>query len=155
MPMRTPPYAKAILAVFLWAVVLLIIYVRSPFPALLTTRSLVRQVTNNIDPVELQQWATNLLAHHEGEYSFDDSYDTNIPAGLKKVQGFPLIMRVDPERHDFLVAESPKIWIFCGTKGGPFLVVGYPTLATPSNQNIIPWKPGMFFVHDAGMEKWR
>jgi hypothetical protein len=144
-----------ILAVFLWIVVLLIIYVRSPLPAWMSTRSLVRQVTNNMDPAELQQWATNLLAHHSGEYSFDDSYDTNVPAGLKKVKGFDLIMRVFPERHDLLGAESPEIWIFCGTKGGPFLVVGSPTLATPSNQNIIPWKPGMYFVHEADLEKWR
>ncbi|HZM05121.1 MAG TPA: hypothetical protein VFC44_19150 [Candidatus Saccharimonadales bacterium] len=93
-----------------------------------------------MDPVELQRWATNMLAHHAGEYSFDDSYDQNAPAGLKKVKGFDLIIRVRPD------AEPPEIWVFCGSKGGPFLVVGPPTLITPTNQNIIPWKPGMYFV---------
>jgi hypothetical protein len=153
--MSTRRYVTVFLAAFLWTIVLLIVYIRSPLGPWLRTKSLVRQVTNNMDPAELQKWATNLLANHAGEYSFDDSYDTNVPAGLKKVKGFDRIMRVFPERHDWLSAERPKIWIFCGTKGGPFLVVGPPALATPSNQNIIPWKPGMYFVHDSFSEQWR
>jgi hypothetical protein len=55
----------------------------------------------------------------------------------------------------YLYHEEPHLYLFSGSKGGPFLVVGSPALATPTNQNIIPWKPGMYFVHDSDLESWR
>ncbi|MGA2540689.1 MAG: hypothetical protein ABSG78_03890 [Verrucomicrobiota bacterium] len=106
-------------------------------------KSLERQVKRNIDPVALQQWATNLLARHAGEYSSQDFYGTNMPPGLKKVQGFGHDVQIFPGAEN-----EAHLWLFAYRKGGPVLWVGSPAFATPTNANIIPWKPGMYFVWD-------
>ena len=104
-----------------------------------SVRWLKYQVTRNVDPLELQQWATNLLAQHAGDLGgYQDFYGTNMPSGLKKVRaGYPSVQ--------FHFGED-EVWIFGDRKGSPFLLVGAPSLSTPINQNIFPWKPGMYFV---------
>lgn len=101
-------------------------------------RWLEYQVKRNADPMELQNWATNLLAKHGGNLGvYQDFYGTNMPPGLRKV-------KVDyPNVQIFTPGE---VWVYGSHKGSPFLVVGAPSLPTPTNQNIHPWKPGMYFV---------
>lgn len=141
--MRARRYTKIGLAALLSTVVL-VVYVWSPLPQWLSVKSLERQVKGNIDPTELQQWATNLLAQRR---SYDDYSGTNLPSGLKKVKGFGRAVKVIP-----LNPSKPEVWIFCVGKDSPFLVVGSPSLATPNSPNIIPWKPGMYFVYNSD---WR
>ena len=147
--MRSPRYAKVSLAVLL-SIAALVVYVHSPLSQWLSVKSLERQVKRNIDPKELQQWATNLLAQHsDGLHRYDDYSGTTLPVGLKKVKGFGQAVEIFPHGPRM----EPDVWIFCGgPKGSPFLVVGSPSLATPKSPNIISWKPGIYFVYSSG---WR
>ena len=127
---KTPRYVK-VLSGIVAIVVMYGLYVISPLSSWVSTKSLQFQVKRNIDPVELQHWATNFLAHNP----HDDFYGTNLPAGLKKVRGHGHSVRVHGE----------EVWIFCDSKAGPFLVAGSPTW-DPTNRYIVPWKEGIFFV---------
>ena len=102
-----------------------------------SVRWLEYQVKSNADPIELQQWATALIAQHGGDVGgYQDYYGTNLPAGLRKVKaGHPNVT----------IWEGRKVWLFGDAKGSPFLVIS-PVSATPTNQNIFPWKPGIYFV---------
>ena len=78
---------------------------------------------------------------HRDEYygkKFDDG--TNFPVGLKKVGGFRHGM------HIFTDERQSSVGIFGMGNGGPFLKVGSSSLAAPTNQTFIPWKPGIYFV---------
>jgi hypothetical protein len=101
----------------------------------LSVRWLQYQVKRNVNPVELQQWATNLLAQHRGDY-YEDFEGTNVPAGVAKVQRYPAVRIHGPG----------NVIVFSDIKGGPFLVVGSPSDPTPASENIFPWRPGMYFV---------
>ena len=103
-----------------------------------TVRWLAFQAKRRVNPVELQQWATNLLAIHGRRLGgYQDFYGTNMPSSLRKVMpGYPNVRINSPD----------EVWICGESKGGPFLVVGAPSLATPTNQNFFPWKPGIYFV---------
>ena len=145
--MRAPRYAVGVLAAILSVVALFVIYVRSPLRPWLRVRSLERQVKNNIEPMELQRWATNLLAQHSDGLFYQDYDGTNLPPELKRVEGFG---------HDVEICtpgpgKDPTVWVFCGgPKDSPFLVVGPPSLGTPKSPNLIPWKPGIYFVYSPG-----
>ncbi|MDB6108987.1 MAG: hypothetical protein JWR69_737 [Pedosphaera sp.] len=136
-----------ILAVILCPIALLVIYVRSPLRPWLELKILERQVKKNVEPMELQRWATNLLAQYSGTtthfldyYGGNFSEGTNFPSGLKKVGEY------DHGMH--ILTGDPSVAIFGMSKGEPFLVVGAPSLATPTNgtRTIIPWRPGIYFV---------
>jgi hypothetical protein len=131
-----------LLAVFLWIVAVLVICARSPLLPWLSLKVLEHQVKSNIDPTELQRWATNMLAHYPypGEKHFYYDFNgTNLPAGLKKVKGY---------NHAVIVwgGREPNVWVFCGSKGGPFLAVGSPTFTPHYRLTMISWKPGIYFV---------
>jgi len=136
-----------ILAVLLCTVALLLWYARSPLRPWLKLKTFEHQVKKNVDPMELQQWATNLIAQHSGEIEHRDEYygkkfddGTNFPLGLKKVGGFRHGM------HIFTDERQSSVGIFGMGNGGPFLKVGSSSLAAPTNQTFIPWKPGIYFV---------
>jgi hypothetical protein len=103
-----------------------------------TVRWLAFQAKRSVNPVELQKWATNLLANHGRRLrGYQDFYGTNMPSSLRKVMpGYPNVKIHNPD----------EVWVCGESKGGPFLVVGAPSLVTPTNQNIFPWKPGIYFV---------
>jgi len=139
------PRKKVILAIFLWIFAFLIIGVRSPLWPWWKLKNFERQVKRNIDPMELQQWVTNLSAQHSGEtwlnYYGTNFFDsTNFPTGFKKVRNYRNGMRI------LMGGSEPSIAIFGGFKGGPFLVLESPLLAARTNQTVIPWKPGIYFV---------
>jgi len=96
------------------------------------------QVKRSVDPAELQRWAANLLTAHGGDLGgYEDFYGSNAPPGLKNVKTrYPGVR----------IFRPGEVWVFADRKGAPFLVVGPSSLATPSNQNISPWKPGIYFV---------
>jgi hypothetical protein len=146
--MRPPRYAIGALATLLTVVALFVIYVRSPLRPWLRVRSLERQVKSNIDPIELQQWATNLLAQHsDGLRLYEDFDGTNLPSGLKRVKGFGQAVTIIPHGP----GKEPDVCVFCGgPKGEPFLVVGPPSLGTPKSPSLIPWQPGIYFVYSPG-----
>ena len=136
-----------ILAVLLCTVALLLWYARSPLRPWLKLKTFEHQVKKNVDPMELQQWATNLIAQYAGEIEHRDEYygkkfddGTNFPLGLKKVGGFRHGM------HIFTDERQSSVGIFGMGNGGPFLKVGSSSLAAPTNQTFIPWKPGIYFV---------
>ncbi len=123
-------------------IALLLTCALSPLGPWLHLKKLEWQVKRNVDPVELQQWAMNLLAQHPYEHwenyfgkSLDDG--TNFPSGLNKVGCFNPIMKV--------LARDGEVAIFCDSKGGPFLVVGPPSLVKNFPTGIL-WKPGIYFV---------
>jgi hypothetical protein len=120
-----------LLCILVWAVIL------NSMNNWFSVRWLRYQVTKNADPIELQQWATSLLAKHGGELSgYQDFYGTNMPSGLRKVQaGYPNVR----------IWERREVWVFGDRKGSPFLVIS-PTSPTPTNQNIFPWQDGIYFV---------
>ena len=135
---------RYILAVFLWIVALLLLNRVTPLGTWLRAKSLEFQVKSNVDPVKLQEWATNLLAQHMGAH-YQDFYGTNsnVPSGLNKVKGFG---HIDVEIMQDIDPEKSVVGVFCDSKGGPILVVGKPTLVTPKSISIIPWKPGIYFA---------
>lgn len=136
-----------ILAVLLCIVALLLWYARSPLRPWLELVSFERQVKKHVDPMELQQWATNLIAQHSGEMEHRDEYSdkkfndgTNFPLGLKKVGCFRQGMYI------FTDERQRSVGVFGMGDGGPFLKVGSSSLAAPTNQTFILWKPGIYFV---------
>jgi hypothetical protein len=143
--MRAPRYILALVATFLVAVALLAVGAFSPVGPWLSLKNLERQVKRNMDPMELQQWATNLLAGYPGESSYYvDYYGTNLPPGLKKVRGYYHWVRIGA--GDEL---EPRIVIFGGTRTEPYLLVGSPTFVI-TNSGAILWKPGIYFVKPQG-----
>ncbi|MDB6023323.1 MAG: hypothetical protein JWQ04_3180 [Pedosphaera sp.] len=136
--MRLPRKVTVRLAIYFSIGMLFAIFgicARSPLFEWMSYKDLERQVKRNIGPTELQQWATNLLANHAGDafHHYQDFHGTNVPPELKRVRGHGQRLEI----------HENAVWIFCGTKGGPFLVVGSPTLV---NTNFVPWKPGIYFV---------
>jgi len=103
-----------------------------------SVRWLEFQVRRNVDPIELQTWAINLLAKHSHQFGgYQDFYGTNAPASLTKVMaGLPNIR----------IFATNEVVVCGATKGGPYLVVGPPTLVTPDHRRFIHWKPGIYFV---------
>jgi hypothetical protein len=136
-PQKTPVYVKILAAIFAGFCVYVAIMV-SPMGPWLDVRILKHEVEQNIGPDELQQWATNLLAHHRNGYH--DYSGTNLPAGLKRISG---------RRHELEIFQNNgyrRVAVFCGGKGESWLVVGPPSMPTPTNSYIIPWKPGIYFM---------
>ena len=142
--MRAPQPKLRMLMIVLWVVALLVLYDVSPLKPWLNLKFLEHQVKSNIDPMELQQWATNLLAYHSSEIpNYNDFHGTNLPSGLKRVIGFSHAVQIFPGWKQL----EPNVRVFCGgAKGAPFLVVGSPSLRTPTYSNVMPWKPGIYFV---------
>jgi hypothetical protein len=136
-PVRTPGYVKVVSVLFV-CIVAFVVVANTPLGPWLSVKNLERQVKSNIDPMELQQWATNLLDHESSHY--EDFYGTNLPAGLKKVWGYNHAVRI------FDGKNGRDVGIFCGGKSGPWLVVGPPSMPTPTNAYIIAWKPGIYFM---------
>ena len=108
-------------------------------------KALERQAKRNLDATELQQWAMNMIAKHPSETtSFAQCYgtnyysSTNFPSGLRKIDLFSHGLNILTNKRD--------VAIFGMGKGGPFLQVGAPSLAAPTNQTFIQWKPGIFVV---------
>lgn len=111
-------------------------------------KTLERQAKENLNPAELQQWATNLLARHSTERERSEQYhgtnfysSTNFPPGLRKIgcftNGFDL----------WIDAWSGNVRISTRTKGGsPSINVGAPSLAAPTNRTFIEWTPGIYFM---------
>ncbi|MEO6036624.1 MAG: hypothetical protein ABIQ35_15345 [Verrucomicrobiota bacterium] len=132
------PRKKVILFTILGCFVMFLL-LKSPLFPWLSFKNLEWQVKRNIDPTELQQWATHLLAQFD---NYQDFNGTNMPPGLKKVKGFG---------HD---VEIHKGWrqgnviVFGRTKDGPSLEVGPPTSV---NTNFVPWKPGIYFMGQASL----
>ena len=96
------------------------------------------RVKRSVDPIELQQWATNLLAQHGSDFGGYEDFDgTNVPSRIREFKG----------RYPGVRIFAPgEVCVFCDSKGVSFLVVGPPSLSTPTNQNFSPWKPGIYFV---------
>jgi hypothetical protein len=96
------------------------------------------QVKRSVDPTELRQWATTLLAKHGGDLGGYQDFDgSNVPSGIRKVKS----------RYPGVRIFAPgEVWVFADRKGAPFLVVEPSSMTTPTNQNISPWKPGIYFV---------
>jgi hypothetical protein len=138
-PVQTLRYGRSVL---IGALCFLPIYIllATPLWPWLSVKNLERQVKHNISPAELQQWATNLLANNPGNYA--DFAGTNLPPGLQRVWGYDRGVRVF-HWH----GQDPEVAVFSMDKGGgPWLVVGAPSLPTPTNSNIVPWKPGIYFM---------
>ena len=105
-----------------------------------SARRLKDQVTRNADPTELRQWAANLLAKHGNDLGgYQDFYGTNLPSGLRKVKaGYPSVRISQGEN---------EVTVFADRKGVPFLVITPSSLThPPTNQNFLPWQPGIYFV---------
>ena len=138
-----------ITAVIFWALALVVIYLRSPLRTWLNMKYLEHQVKSNIDPVELQRWATNLLAQYPnsglgvGQNYYYDFNGTNLPTGLRNVKGY---------NHAVIVWES-NVWVFCGGKDVPFLAVGSSAFTPKYGLRCDRWKPGVYFVGQQG--GWR
>ncbi len=139
--MRAPRYILAIVAVVLLIVAPLAAFRFTPVGPWLSVKSLERQVKRNMDPVELQQWATNLLSRYPDENTYYlDYYGTNLPPGLKRVRGYYHWVRIGG--GDEL---ERRIVIFGGTRSEPYLLVGSPTFVI-TNAGAILWKPGIYFM---------
>ena len=112
-------------------------------------KNLERQAKQNLNPAELQQWATNLLVRHWAQHQRWEQYygtnfcsSTNFPSGLRKIGCFTngITLLIDTQQRD--------VAIFGMTKGGPFVNVGAPSLVVPTNQTnqtVIQWTPGIYF----------
>ena len=132
------------------AVALLLWCDRSPLLPWLELTILEHQVKGNIDSIELQQWASNLIAQHSVETSSQLQYsgrnfteNTNFPSGLKKVGRFGNGINI------LVGGPIAAVKIFDLSKGGPFMVVGSPSFIYSNNlidKTVIQWKPGVFFV---------
>lgn len=112
-------------------------------------RILESQTKLNVDPTELQQWAMKLIEenpeqsrrHYYGK-DFEDSRD--FPSGLKNVSSFRGHMNLIIEGRQNLEGGR-NVAIFGDKKGGPFLVVGAPSLL-PNKSTSVMWRPGIYFV---------
>jgi hypothetical protein len=99
-------------------------------------------VEHRMDPVELQRWATNLIAQHPDGYG--DYHPANPPPGFDRIAGYA---------HGVLISKgsttSEPFVLIGGTRVDPGLMVGSPTLICTSS-DVIPWKPGIYFykAHD-------
>ena len=109
-------------------------------------KNLERQAKENLNPAELQQWATNLLVRHWAQHQRWEQYygtnfysSTNFPSGLRKIGCFSdgITILIDTQQRD--------VAIFTMTKGGPSINAGAPTLAAPTNRTFIQWTPGIYF----------
>ena len=110
--------------------------------------NLERQAKENLNPAELQQWATNLLVRHWAQHQRWEQYhgtnfysSTNFPSGLRKIACFTngITLLIDTQQRN--------VRIFTMTKGGrPCIKVGAPSLAAPTNQAVIQWTPGIYFL---------
>jgi hypothetical protein len=145
------PRKKVILAVFLWCFALLIIYVRSPLEPWVNLKVFEHQVKSNVNPIELQRWATNRLAdrssgdHPVDYYGTNFSHNTNFPSGFNQIRNYK------DGVHIYTGDKQESIRIFDSTIGGPILVVGSQSLAQPTNGTVILWKPGIYFIgQDSG-----
>jgi len=115
--------------------------------AWLDLKKLERQTKRHLNAAELQQWATNLLTRHWAQHQRWEEYygpnfynSTNFPSDLRKVGCFSDGMRI------LIDTQQRDVAVFGTTKGGPWLQVGAPSLAAPTNQTFIQWKPGIYFV---------
>ena len=127
--------ALCVIAAGLW-------YARSPLRPQVDFGTFQHQLKMNVDPTELQHWATSWQGNHPDGYYEPSLYDgTNFPSGFRKVSNF---------RHGVHVLGSPgnPVWIFGAGKGGPVLVVGPASLTAPTNITSVQWKPGIFFADD-------
>jgi hypothetical protein len=149
--MKAPRKRVVILAIVLWLVALLIIMGRSPLDPWLRLKNFERQIKANVDVDELEQWATNLMAQSYGqtwlEYHGEKFLKaTNLPSGFKKVQTY--------RNGIHIIADRSHVSVFDDEKGGDFLVIeASPTSFTRTNQTVIQWKPGIYFV--GGPLDWR
>ena len=118
--------------------------------ALQDLNNLERQAKENLNPAELQQWATNLLVRHWAQHQRWEQYygtnfytSTNFPPGLRKIGCFNdgITLLIDTQQR--------HVAIFTMTKGGPSISVGAPSLAAPTNRIFIQWTPGIYFCGDA------
>jgi hypothetical protein len=134
----------------LCAVALLLWCGRSPLRPWLELTIFEHQVKGNIDPIELQQWAQNLIVQHSVEtesqlqyYGRNFTENTNFPSGLKKVGRFSNGINI------LVGGTITSVKIFDLSKGGPFMAVGAPSFIYSNNlvnQTVVQWKPGIFFV---------
>lgn len=139
-PVQTLRYGRSVLIGVLCFLPVYIL-LATPLWSWLSMKNLERQVKHNISPAELQQWATNLLAKSSGNDA--DSDATKLPPGLQRVWGYGHDVRVF-----HVEGQAPEVAVFCSMDkgGGPWLVIGAPSLAIPTNSNIILWKPGIYFM---------
>ena len=145
--MRARRYLTRFLAALLCTVALLLWYARSPLRSWVELKAFEHQMKANVDPMELQQWATNWIAMWSGQtmhgvqYYGQNFHDNNyFPSGLKKVGWFSGGIQV------YAGGSDPSVTIFALTKGGPFVVVGAPSFVYSNNMTFILWKPGIYFV---------
>src|ERR1017187_1376553 len=121
------------LLVFVW-----LIFSCSPAAPWLSLIRFEWQVKRHVDTVQLQQWATNLLAQHPGGYA--DNNPTNPPPGFDRVRGY---------WHGFRTGggstTSERCVLIGGGRTEPSLMVGSPTLRSTSPR-AVPWKPGIYFL---------
>jgi hypothetical protein len=136
---RVPPALAVgvivLLCMLVWAAAVL-----NDRPSWSGVKRLKDQVTRNADPTELRQWAATLLARHGNDLGgYQDVYGTNMPSGLRKVKaGYPSVSISQGEN---------KVTVFADRKGAPFLVIAPSSLThPPTNQNFLPWQPGIYFV---------
>ena len=135
------------LATLLCTVALLLWCDRSPLSSWVELKTFEHQMKVNVDPMELQQWATNLIAKRSGQirqgvqsYGKDFHDSPYFPSGLKKVGWFRDGIEL------YAGGADPSVAIFALTKGGPFIVVGAPSFVYSNNMMFILWKPGIYFV---------
>jgi hypothetical protein len=149
--MRTRRALMGSVAGILCVVALGVWWVLSPLGpwvnAWLDVKKLERQAKRNVNPAELEQWATNLLARHWTEHQRWEEYygsnfynGTNFPSGLRKIGCFSdgMLILIDTQQR------AVTIW---GMRvGGPWLTLGAPSSVAATNHAVIEWKPGIYFV---------
>jgi hypothetical protein len=123
-------------AVFIWFLVCGIPW--------LQLKTLERQTKKNVNPTELRSWALDLMAKYPEESHWDSYHNpnfftvTNFPAGLQNVHLF---------KNGFhVLSSSNDVALFGAGKGEPFIQIGRPSFAAPTNMPFRQWEPGMYFI---------
>jgi len=105
-----------------------------------------RAVRKQINPADLQSWATNLLTMYSRSNSVDSEYRsfeiTDLPVSLRNVSGLTpvafLFANPSPERAFTRISWGSG---FLGHWG---FEIGGPEFAYPVG-NVETWKPGIYF----------
>jgi hypothetical protein len=94
------------------------------------------KASRRVNPVELQQWATNLLKQFPNGYN--DPKGTNLPSEVAHIRTHR------PSAIAGTMNEEAAVLLFWG-RGEPALVVGSPRFVS-TNSGAKMWKPGIYFL---------
>jgi len=134
------PERKALLfaAVVIAALLLVLLFLPSS-ASWFRTKEFEWKARAKMDPVKLQEWATNLIKRFPPERGFYlDLFGTNLPPGAAEMKGYahPVSIVVGEEK-------VPRVVLF-GSLGEPAILVGPPEFVSHGPETKL-WKPGIYF----------